>query len=173
MRDHIGRHRQCTLKPCDHHGIDVDHVGRFVHLVDTHAGHPDGEVQQVVDDKRQQDQAGNDHGFGTETGLQALDLDVAFRSRGLVLQGQLNPEKDVNGESCQHNKPEDPDEWSETVQLLRVSVDCVSTKEQGRVAQQVHTNKRDQHDAGNGHDDLSAHRTLRQLHDFDPLLNVL
>jgi hypothetical protein len=36
----------------------------------------------------------------------------------------------------------------------------------------VHTNKRDQHDAGNGHDDLSAHRTLRQLHDFDPLLNV-
>ncbi len=102
-----------------------------------------------------------------------LDLHVFLRSRCLVFQRQLNPENDVNGKSSQHNQPEDPDEWSETMQLLRICVDCVSTYEDGRVAQQVHTNKRDQHDAGNGHDDLSAHRTLRQLHDFDPLLNVV
>ena len=44
------RHPECALEAFDHHDVDVDHLQSFIHLVDTHAGHPNGEVQKVVDD---------------------------------------------------------------------------------------------------------------------------
>ncbi len=75
----------------------------------------------------------------------------------------------MQAENGQHEQPENPDKGAKIMKMLGVSIDPIGTPVHGRVAEQVNANKRDQDEACNSHQDLSAHSALSELHNFHPL----
>jgi hypothetical protein len=75
----------------------------------------------------------------------------------------------MQAEDGEHDQTENPDKGTKIMKMLGIGVDPIGTPEDGRVAEQVNANKGDQDKACYGHQDLSAHGALSELHDFHPL----
>src|SRR5512138_288989 len=136
-----------------HHGEHVE-TAEGINTLDNTGGHPCGEMQDVVDNERADDDACPDHG-GTGKGCLDLLLDrIGGRVGCAVLQGQLGTVEDVDCHEGEQAGAEYPDQWSEIMEMLGIGIDPVRTDEDGRVAQHVDNGKQDHALAGDCHENL-------------------
>ncbi len=129
------------LKAQNHHAKDIDLAGGVAEQGRVEADLAQGKVQQVVDYKGQQGQAGIDHGLGGQGGALDSFFGVANGFCGSVLQGQPDAEGHMDQEGTQQAEAKDPQHRAEFVQLLCVGIDRCRSGEQGRIAEQVSYDK--------------------------------
>jgi hypothetical protein len=69
----------------------------------------------------------------------------------------------VDDENRQHEETDQPEDWTEVTQVDGISIDRVSCVN-GHIAKNMPGDEQDQNEAGNPHNDLSAHRTFQHTH---------
>jgi len=123
-----------------------------------------GEVEDVEDDEGEQHQSGPGHGAGGPGGFLQLLGPVAQRPRLAVLEIQGDGGPGVEPHRREHHQAEHPDALAvdQALEQLGVVVEGLNAHIGLHVAEHVHGDEAEQDEAGDGHDDLLAHRGVQK-----------
>src|ERR1043166_9537346 len=160
-RDDVERRDVGTLKTVDHHRVNIVVPGGIeVKLIETRIGDSPGEMSEVVNDERENNQTAHYHVTRGELCLHISLFDVVFGSRASVFDRKLNREIDMQDHRDQQDDACEPQQDAKVAQMLRVTVDPIRPEKDLEVTEQVADHEQNENHAGNGDDHFPADRGL-------------
>src|SRR5438105_2700012 len=105
----------------DHHRVNIIAAERIMRQTrEARVGGAKGEVEQMIDDEGEQDEAAHYHGARGEGSLDNVFAPVTLGPRGFVINRQPDGVIDVHKDNQKQKGSDDPKEWSEIAQVLGV-----------------------------------------------------
>src|SRR5438094_647836 len=142
-----GRH-EVILKAVNHHRIDIVVAERVrFKQIEPWVGYTNSEMRQMIDDKRQHDQAAHHHVPRCEVCLDVVPVDVCLWPGTAILNCQVDGHPDVNDDGSEQEQTNCPKQRAEVAQVLRVTIDPVGADKNLQIAKQMPDHKEDQNDA--------------------------
>ena len=122
----------------------------------TRIGRAHGEMEQMKDDKCENDQSAHDHRARSEGGFYGVFAPVALGPGAAVFDRQTDRRVNVDEDDREEESANDPEERSEIAQMLRVAVDPIRAEENLEVAEKVADDEKNQDHARHRHNHFPA-----------------
>src|SRR5437016_6590145 len=143
--EHIEPGHQIILETIDHHQINVVMAMRIrLEQCKTRVGFSEGEMREVISDKREHDQSAHYHVTRRKRCFDIVLVDVRLRSGTPVFNRQLDRHVDVNNDSGEQKNSNQPKQWAEITQMLRVAIDPIRADENLQIPEQMSDHEKDQ-----------------------------
>ena len=159
--EHIESGNKVILKSVNHHRVNVVMAVRIeLEQIKAAIGFAECEMEEVIDDKREDDQAAHDHVTRGEAGFDVFLVDVRLRPGAAIFNGELNSKINVKHDGADKKDADKPEQGAEIAQMLGVGIDPVGPEENLQVTQEVADDKQDQNNPGERHDHLLSDRRM-------------
>src|SRR6266568_2141737 len=157
--EHVKTRHEIVLEPVNHHGIHVV-MPKGISLQQAKAAirHSDGEMGEMINDKRQHNQTAHDHVTRGECGLHVSSVDIRLGSGATILNREQDREVNVKNNSDEKKNSNQPKKRTQIAQMLRVTVDPIRSNKNLQIPQQMSDHKKDQNDAGDRDDHFFPNR---------------
>ncbi len=119
-------------------------------------GRTKGKMEQVIDNKGEQDKSTHDHMSGSKGRLYHIFPAITLGPRALILDREPNGVVDMQQNDDDKKDANDPEEWAQVTQVLSIAIDPCRAEKDLEVAQEMTNNKENQDNSGRGHNDFPA-----------------
>ena len=144
-----------VLKAVNHHRVNVVTIERIgFEQTETGISHPNGEMRQVINNKRQHDQSAHrpcEREAKVAFTCSFSRVARSGRARRFSI-ARLNGEVNVQEDGHEKKNPDDPEERAELTQMFRVTVDPLRPEKNLQVAEQMSDDEHDQNQPGDRDD---------------------
>lgn len=148
-----------ALKAEDHHGIDVVMAERILRQGGkTRIGRAHGEMEEVIDDECEEDQAAQHHRARGESSLDNVPAPIALGARLPVFDREPDCVVDMRDHDHKEKAANHPEERPEVAQMLGVTIDPLRSEENLEVAEKMPNNEEDQDHSRHRHDHFPSDR---------------
>src|SRR4051812_26624018 len=106
----------------------------------------------MKNDESEHDQSADNHVARSPARFDVTAIAVGFGSGATIFDRQKDCEVNVQENADQKKRADEPEQWAEITQMLRVGVDPLRPKIDLEIAKQVTKHEQDQNHAGNGDD---------------------
>lgn len=145
------------LKAEHHHGIYVVVAKRvFRQSQEPRIGRAESKVEQVINDEDEQDEPAHHHGAGGECCLYDVFAPVTLRPGAPVLDREPDRVVNMRQDDNEQKGPNNPENRSEVVQMLGVTIDPIRPEEDLEIAEEMSDNEEDQDHSRHRHNDLPS-----------------
>src|SRR5581483_10706987 len=121
------------------------------------------EMQEVINDERQDDQSAHQHGARRITGGHDLILRIGLRPRRPVFRREFDGRPDVQQDQNEEDDPRRPEDFGVGLQQVAIAVDGFRPQKDLQIPQQVQQHEQEKRQAGYGHDELLSQRRCKQV----------
>ena len=125
---------------------------------ETRINHAHGEMRDVINDKRENDQTAHHHVARGERRFRVISVDVMLRTRAPIFDCEQDREKNVKDHDDEQKNTHDPKKRTELAQMFGVTVDPGRPEEDLQISEQMTDDEENQNDASERDDEFLADR---------------
>jgi len=157
--EHIKARHNVVLETVNHHRIDirmVERIGFQEQKARINFAH--GEMENVKNDKTEDDKAGDDHVTGSEGRFYVVFSLVMHRARAAIFDRQTDRVENVQEHVYEEKDPDGPEQGTESTQMLRVAVYPIRSEKNLQIPKKMSDNEHDQNETGHRYNHFLADR---------------